>query len=335
MIKLITLLLVFSCANHVTQSGGNHTYHYDPEKHYQAEDLRELSQKVVMTSRRDPPQGTLRELFKNGKTSLKRVGIVVFESEIQPTRSGLAGEDKVYVSEAGKQLITEKLLSIWDEVFKLEAKDIEYVPISRIKKSTELPKFGMSVEDLILSKRESLGPDDIFFLAKGKKTTLKTVLNPRGFRDLSLLLVPAHELMSGPKWSEHQKHFVNDLSKELNLDAVIIIFSKLNWTAARVDKHSGEFFNDRLNVHSTASVLVPLSKYRESSLKLGLKDPPNVTLCFGTYASQLQMELNLNDGLKNNFDKIESKILNPMFKSYTDMTVMMINRLSDDLQGTF
>jgi len=209
------------------------------------------------------------------------------------------------------------------------------VPISLIKKSKALSQFGMSVEDLILSKREGLGPDDIFFLAKGKKTTLKTILNPRGFRDLSLLLVPAHELMSGPKWSEHQKHFVNDLSKELNLDAVILVFSKLNWTAERVDKHSGEFFHDQLNLHSSASVLVPLSKYRDSALKLGIKDPPNITLCFGTYASFIQKELQLNDGSKNNFEKIESKILNPIFKSYKDMTLMMVNRLNADLRETF
>jgi len=107
--KLWLLFFVISCANHVTQSGGNQSYHYQPEREYQIEELRELSEKVVMTSRRDPPLVKLDDIYKAGSNPLRRVGILIFETEIQPTRSGLAGEDKVYVSETGKQLISEKL----------------------------------------------------------------------------------------------------------------------------------------------------------------------------------------------------------------------------------
>src|SRR5690606_32370507 len=147
-----------------------------------------------------------------GQNPLKRVGIVIFESMIQPTRGGLAGNDLVYLSEAGKQLLTEKLLSVWEEVFGIVAPRLDYVSLNTIKKAPSFNKYGAAEKDYVLSSRAALAPDDIFFLNAGRKTTTTTLLNPRGARDMSFVLVPATELMSGPKWSEHQKHFLNDVS---------------------------------------------------------------------------------------------------------------------------
>jgi hypothetical protein len=329
------LLFLTSCSLGVVQTGGEGAYVYDPYHDYQFSELQEISSDFIMTSRRDPPLGTLEQLFKKGENPLKRIGIVIFESQIQPTRGGLAGEDKVYMSEQGKQILTEGLLRIWDEIFKMTGENLDYVTISKIKKSKSLHQFGAPVVDYVNSRRTSLDPDDIFFLDKGKKTTTATILNARGMRDLSFLLVPATELMSGPKWSEHQKQFVNDLSKELNLDAVIVLMSQLSWSAQRVDKHSGEHFDDSIQVNISASTLIPLAKYRDRAIKLGLKDPPSINTCFRTYSTTVKLPVLLSVSKKDmTFSNIEAQLLNPMLKTYRDLSVMMSQRIQSDLRET-
>lgn len=56
-----------------------------------------------------------KELFGPKQNPIKRVGIITFESMIQPTWNGIAAHDKIYLSKSGKQLLTEELLKIWDE----------------------------------------------------------------------------------------------------------------------------------------------------------------------------------------------------------------------------
>lgn len=333
---IIGLLLLSSCSLGVIQSGGEKTYVYEVKKDYTLGELQELSPQIVTTMSRDPQKGKLEELFSPEQKPIKRIGILVFESIIQPTRSGLSNEDKVFLSAQGKQLLTEKLLAIWEQSFSVLTDQVEYLPVSRVSKSKAFQQDGMVVTDHILSKRDALAPDDIFYLAPGKKTAIPTVLNPRGMRDLSLALVPASELMAGPKFSEHAKHTLNSTARELNLDAMLIIMSEIKWTAAHVDKHSGESFGDNAVLELSVTTAVPLSKYHERLRRLGEKrNLPNTTLSYRYYEARIKIPVDISvPGAQQNFDHIESAILNPTLKTYNDLTHMIQLRVLEDIRKT-
>ena len=334
---LIGLLLLSSCSLGVTKKGGEKTYTYDASHTYSTEDLKTLAPEIIVTSQRDPQNGKLDDLFSKKQAPLKRVGIIVFETMIQPTRSGLSSEDKVFLTAAGKQLWTEKLLSSWEQSLPIIAGEgLEFVKVSKIKSAKSYQLDGMAVKDQILSKRDTLAPDDIFFLPKGKLTTSTTVLNARGMRDLSLALVPAAELMSGPKFSEHAKHTVNDVAKELKLDAVIIVMSNISWTAAHTDKHSGEVFPEEAIIHLKSSVLVPLSAYHERLKNLGeTRVFPKTTVAYRTYESTLKVPVKITVGPElENFDYISSELLTPVTKTYNDLSHMLQMQMVEDIKKT-
>jgi hypothetical protein len=155
-------------------------------------------------------------------------------------------------------------------------------------------------------------------------------------RDLSLAFVPASELMAGPKFSEHAKHTLNDVAKELNLDALIIVMNKINWTASHIDKHSGDIIPEEVVIKIDASVLIPLSRYHGRMNKLGLKrDLPNTTIAYRSYKTMLKIPvlISVPDDLQK-FEYIENELITPTLKTYNDLSQMVELRIIDDLQKT-
>ncbi len=335
-LSLIIFVSILSCTMGVKKNGGEKTYLYDVYSDYSLVDLQELAPQIVTSSIRDPQKGKMLDLFSKKQKPLKRVGMIVFESSIQETRSGLSGADKIYLSEQGKQLITERLLSVWEQSFSVLGKDIEYIPTKKIKKSKFLKNYGLEVTDYVKSKRFAIAPDDIFFLPPGKNTAMTTVLNPRGMRDLSLALVPASDLMQGPKFSEHMKHAVNEVANEFQLDVVLVIMSKINWTAAHIDKHSGNILPEQVNINLQVSALIPFSQYHERLKQLGdSRDLPVTTVSYRTYDSTLSLPVLLTVPDEDiDFKFIENELLNPTLKTYKDLTQMNIFRLVSDLKET-
>ncbi|MGE3611595.1 MAG: hypothetical protein AB7I27_18535 [Bacteriovoracaceae bacterium] len=330
------LLFLTSCSLGTISNGGDRTYVYDAHKDYSFEDLAKLAPQVVRVSKRNPPVGQFDQLFDPKLGALKRVGIIVFETVIQPTRGGLAENNLIYLSAAGKQLLTEKMLSIWEQSFPMIGPDIKYISTKKIKNSKALHSYGSEVQDHIQSLHTQIDPDDIFYRPKGKLTTEYTTLSPRGMQDVSLMLVPAAELMMGPKWSEHQKHFVNDVSKELKLDAVIVVLSEINWTAEHVDKHSGEFIPEQMVLKIHASTLIPIKQYLSRLNQLKMNDERAVNICFGNYESEMKFPIKISvTENEQNFNTIEKEILLPMQKVYKDLAQMTIFSLTQDLRKTF
>ncbi len=333
--SLFLLLFLVSCASGVTTRGGKKSYVYDGEREYDSSALRDLAPKIVSSTFRDPPVGTLAELFSPPRPGIKRLGIGIFETRIQPTYEGLAGDDAVYLTPAGKQLLTENFLTIWEESLHSLAPELDLVPTESLRRFPSYGTYGMRQEDFVLTSRSVLAPDDIFFLEKGRKTTTAVTLNPRESRDLSFLLVPGYELMAGPKWSEHNKHFLNDLSKEAKLDAVIVALSDVSWTRAHTDKHSGEVYPEELKLRIRASVLVPLHAYHTRLGLVGKKETPNVTLCYRSYEAKLRLPIDLSaDESQKTFQTIEDRLLRRMFKSYKDLAQLTILRIQSDLDKT-
>ena len=333
---IIGLILLSSCSLGTVKSGGDKTYVYDVFSEYSIDDLKELSPQVVTTLSRNPQKGKLDDLFSKKQLPIKRVGILVFESEIQPTRSGLSDENKIFLSEQGKQLLTEKLLSVWEQSFPILGEGIELIKVSKIKKSKTFKLDGLDVEDYIKTQRYSLAPDDIFYLPKGKQTTMATILNPRGMRDLSMALVPASEMMAGPKFSEHAKHTLNEVAKELKLDAMFVVMNRIHWTASHIDKHSGAIIPEEVVITLEASTLIPLSIYRERMKHLGeIRDIPNTTIAYRTYESTLKIPvlISVQEELQT-FDVIEKELLGPTLKTYNDLSQMLQMRIVEDIKRT-
>lgn len=336
LLSLLSLFFLISCSLGVTKSGGERSYVYDVFSEYSIDDLRELAPQVVVTSQRDPMKGKLDELFSKEQPPLKRVGIMVFETIIQPARGGLSGEDKIYLSAQGKQLLTEKLLSMWEQSFPLLADSVVYVPTSKIKKAQSLTRYGLEVTDHVKSQRPAMAPDDIFFIPPGKEISVATTLNPRRMRDLSLALVPASELMQGPKFSEHMKHAVNELAREVQLDAVLILMSEISWGASRIDKHSGEIIPEEAKLNIKATTLIPFSSYQARLESKGEKrDLPNHNVAFRSYEATLKIPILISiPEVDQNFTHIEKELLGPVLKTYNDLSQMMELQIINDLKKT-
>lgn len=336
-LNLLLLILLSACSMGTMKSGGDNPYLYNSSEAYDKEKLSELSREVVVVERRNPPVGTLEKLFSSKQPPLRRVAILVFESDIQGTRAGLAGSNLVYPSAQGKQLLTEKMLTIWEEGFGLlKDPSIEYVSTSEIKNSKAIAQYGIAVEDYIKSERSAIDPDDISYVEKGKSTPTQTVVNPRGMRDLSFLLVPASELMSGPKWSNHQKLLVNEISKELRLDAVIVINSDIQWTAAHQEKRSGEHIPEEMVVKLKVSTLVPFSSYHQRLINLKNSDKPGVNLCYSYHTGVLKVPVKLTvDKEEENFETVNRNILSPLITTYRDLTMMMITSLQTEWKKSY
>ena len=332
---LLAIIFLTSCSLGTKSTGGKHRYRYEPDFEYTLEDIHELAPGVVEMEKRDPPVGKLDKLFDSKLPDIKRIGIVVFETEIQATRTGLSDQDKIYPFEQGKQLITEKFLSQWEEGMSLVAPDLEFVKAEEIRQTRALHQYGIAVDDYIKADRSKIEPDDIAWMPAGKKTPLYTVMNARGMRDLSFMLVPASELMGGPKWSEQNKIFLNDICKELKLDAVIVLMSSVSWTAERKDKFTNENLSEEIKLKIKATTLVPFGKYHERLEVLKEREHPVINVAYRYHEGKLNVPVKISiPESEQNFEQIETRLLDPMFKAYRDLSFMMIDRMAGEIRKT-
>ncbi len=332
---LIGAILLTSCSLGTKKSGGQHRYRYEPDFEYTLEDLSQLAPGVVMMEKRDPRVGKLDKLFAKEMPDMKRIGIVVFETEVQGTRSGLSQNDKIYPTEQGKQLITEKFLNIWEEGMPLMGTGIDYVSVTDVKKSKAINQYGLSVPDYIKTDRTKIEQDDIQWLGPGKTTPLFTIMNPREMRDLSFMLVPASELMSGPKWSEQNRIFLNDICKELSLDAVFILMSEVSWSAEKKDKFTNETTPEELTIKIKGTTLIPANKYHERLSLLKENQQPVINIAYRYHEGELKLPVLISiPEEEKSFEQIEKRLLNPMFKAYRDLSLMMIDRMAGEIRKT-
>ncbi len=335
MYRFIVLFFILTACSTI-EKGGQDRYIYDSDSVYTPETLKELAPKVVTTLSRDPRVGKNDKLFSKEMPDIKRVGIVVFEGMIENKFTGLSDEDRLFISDSGKQLITEKLLSIWEQTLPLLDPELDYISTAKIKKTSHFNEYGTDVTDDIQAKRDALMPDDVFYLPKGKKISMSMFKNPRGMRDVSFLLVPGTELMGGPKSQEQNKHFINDIAKELHLDAVIIVQSSLSWTAARKDKNTGEMIPEEGKIEIKASILTPMTRYHERLKATGDNVTPNLSAVFRAYEGVIRFPLLISVPVTDeSFDTAMKEVITPMLKSYTDLSSMVIYQMKSDLEKTY
>lgn len=334
---LVFLLALVSCSYKVKESGGKALYAYDPLVSYSSENLARRAPDYVKTSMRDPSIGKLDELFAPGLPDIKKIGIISFEALIQPTYGGVSDQDSIYLSAAGKQLMAENLLRIWEQTLGVLGKEITYIKSKKINRSKTSPYYGLDVNDYVLVKREKIMPDDIFYLPKGKNTTYTALVNPRGGRDLSMLLVPANQIMGGPKFTETQKHYVNELCKELKLDAVLVVYSSLEWTTKGVDKTKNIDISEEMRLKLSTSLILPFSNYHKRLDLINNKDQrPQHNITYRSYDVDVRLPIKIVvPEEEKSFDTIDRNLLMPMMDVYSQLTQMIVSSLHSDVKKTF
>ncbi len=216
------LMLLVSCAHKITSDGGQEKFSHDAFEALTPETFSMYSQSIIKREQRNPDGVTLEAMAKSPAGAIRKVGIVIFESELQASRSGLATDRNVYLSPRGKQLLTEELYQhLREELERLGG--AEWVGIKALKKSKNYQTAGSAMSDYILSKKYQLTDADVFWKKTGERIPEASLLSPRNFQDVSLLLVPATDIMGGAKPNQHHHHWVNDLCGELVMDAILLV----------------------------------------------------------------------------------------------------------------
>ncbi len=332
---LLVISFCFSCSTYKAKVSGG-------KKNLENVDLTQLSlveknalaNEVVLKSVRDPQEIKLDEILKPLNENIKRIGIAVFETEIQPTRSGLTNDRSIYLNDVSKALLTEQMFKVFQTQLKDKLINVEIVSHEEIVNTKANRLYGVEFDYPLIDEDRALGQDNLFYLPAGKKTTMRSVFIPKGFQDLSIVLVPAMELMHGPKVVEHQKHFINDLSKELNLDALLVISSKVSWTRKGIDKRTQEVIQEEIKFNQTLTMHYPFGLYEKKLIS------KNKSLINKKSIPILTLEINHTEPIKisvpeieENYQTIENNFLNPFQKRYNELTELLVLKLSNDLNG--
>ncbi|MFP5459093.1 MAG: hypothetical protein ACLGG7_10190 [Bacteriovoracia bacterium] len=328
--KILGLLLVLvSCAHQVRKEGGQAPF--DPATYAQltAQDLPTYAQTVVLKEERDPEGITHTELRQSPHGQIKRAAILVFETELQASRSGLAKDQNVYLSARGKQILTEELLAHWEKELHRTTR-VEWVPRRELLSSKAYRSAGFTETDLILSSKFSLSPEDVLWRMPGKKIPEETLLMPRNYQDISMVFVPGAQLMAGPKPSQHQHHWVNDVARELNLDAVLVVYVSADWRRETIDKNTQVKTPEGLTASVLGSLLYPFSKYHAAVAEKSSYSVAKVNVPFGVYSLKATKPLTIT-GAPETFDGAQQSVITPVRETVEQMTTLLIERMASDL----
>jgi hypothetical protein len=332
--SLAILTLIASCGM-VRTDGGQAGF--DPQAYVALEpDQHALyAQTVVKREERDPDYITLEKLRASEKGSIRRMGVVLFETQYQPSRSGLAIGRNVYLSDKGKQALAEETWSFWDRALRrATGTGVEWVKRTELEQSKAFRAAGAVQADYVMVKRYELGEGDIFWKSGGQEIPMTSLVLPRNQQDVSILFVPATEMMLGPKSVEHQKHWVNEICKELKLDAVLIVSSQASWQQGGKEKRTQEVIPEEMQVAIDASILYPWSTYISVARQLGERNALKKSVPLATYRVKTTIPISISvPEDQQTFETIQQNILTPFRASYQALTALMIERIAADLRA--
>jgi hypothetical protein len=157
---------------------------------------------------------------------------------------------------------------------------------------------------------------------------------PANYQDVSILFIPATEMMIGPKPVEHQKHWVNDICKELDLDAVLLVSSEASWTQGGKDKRTQEVIPEDMEVAVGAAILYPLRSYNLAMKELNRKEPSlPKSIPVASYTTKVTVPVTLTvPEAEQTFETIEKNVLAPFFGTYQALSALIIDRINTDLR---
>ncbi len=331
---LLPLLFLLGCAQ-VRTDGGQNSFDVATYRALGADERPTYAQTVVRREERDPEGMTIQRLRAAPQGRLKRLALVLLESEVQVTRSGLAASgSNVYLSPRGKQMIAEEVWSAWDRRLREEsaAMGVEWLERKALLRSPAFRRYGKIEPDLILDPRLPLGSGDVFWKNGGEKLGMESFMLPARYQDVSILFIPAGEMLIGTKAVEHQKHWVNDLCRELKLDAVLVVGHQASWTAGGKDKRSGEEIPEEMRVAQQAVLLYPFTTYQEVGRDLGKRELPKKSIPLASYSAQVKFPVRVSvPETERTFTTIQDNVLAPLRAANEGMADLMVQRILADL----
>jgi hypothetical protein len=300
------------------------------------QDLPTYAQTVVKRETRDPEGVKLSRFRQHPAGQIRKIGLVIFETEFQPSRSGLASDRNIYLSVRGKQILTQQLWSMWDrELRRLSNGSVTWSTRDQLIGAKSFASAGSTETDYVLKDWGRLTEEDVFWKNPGQKIPTDSLVQPANYRDLGLVLVPAYEMMGGPKPSQHQHHWVNDLCKELELDAVLLVSLGAEWRRGGVDKRSKAVIPEEMKIRAQASIVYPWSRYHTIGESLGEKNLPKLNIPLASYGVQVSVpvKITLPDG-QENFSAAFANIIGPMRSTSTRISSLLMERIISDLHQT-
>ena len=327
---LFSLLLVASCAHKVRQDGGSAKFDSQVFSSLSPAEIPAYAQTVVLREERDPDRLTLKEIKNAPEGQIKRAAILVFETEIQPSRSGLATDQNVYLSPRGKQILTEELLRHWEKELRRVSSKTTWIKRSELFKSKAYRSGGFTMDDLVLRRNDQLSEADAFWKIRGQAIPETSLVVPRNYQDVSMVFVPATQLMNGPKPSQHQHHWVNDVCRELNLDAVLLVYTGAEWRQEQIDKKTNEKLAEELKVKMNVSLVYPFSSYHAVGAKKMENGLPKLNIPVATYTVKATSPIKIT-GVEQNFKMAQTQVLTPYRQTVEALSTVVIERLATDL----
>lgn len=332
----LCLLFLISCAHKITTDGGQAKYDATVYEQLGPEELPTYAQTVVRRETRDPDGVSLAKIRKHPAGQIRRAALVVFETELQPSRSGLATDRNVYLSPRGKQILTNQFFGLWEaELRRLSNGTVKWTPRKKLFESKAFVSGGSIQQDYVLRRNAILTEQDIFWRQGGQKIPEESLLMPPNFRDLSLVLVPATQFLATAKPSQHQHHWVNDLAKELELDAVIVVYLGAEWRRGGVDKRSQAVIPEEMQLSVDAAVLYPWSRYHQIGEELGKTNLQKVNVPLASYhvKTQIPVTISLPEG-EETTKSARKNIIMPLRTTMVRLSTLVIERLVSDILQT-
>jgi hypothetical protein len=334
--NLFLLLFVISCAHKVKTDGG--TSKYDPSVYetLSPADLMTYAQTVVKREERSPDNVSLSQIRKSAEGEIRRAALVVFETEIQPSRSGLASDRNVYLSARGKQLLAEELWRHWDRHLReLTSGAVEWVKRKELIESKAYRTAGSVENNFYLEERAQLSDQDVVWREPGKRIAEETLLLPAGMQDLSMVLIPAQDLMGGAKPSQHQHHWVNDLCKELNVDAVVLVHIASEWRRGSVDKRTQEKIAEEMKLKLRATTLYPWKTYHTVGEGLGKTNLQKLNVPLASYEAETKLPLQITmPESEETFESAMNNVINPVRTHLARLSGLVQERVTSDIRQT-
>ncbi len=330
--------LVMSCAHQVVQDGGQVEFDYDAYKNMAPEERLTYAQTIVKRERRNPEGVDLEKINTYPQTKIKKIGVVLFETQIKPSRSGLASDRNIYLSESGKQALTESFYRTFEfELKKLSrTMALEWMSKDDLEASRAFRSYGSIFRDYMLNRSKKISDLDVFWKKGGEKIPETSLILPANMQDVSLLYVPAYELMGGAKSSQHQHHWVNDMCKELGLDAVVVVAVSADWNRGGVDKRSQAVITEKMEIKVESTILYPWSTHHSilASQKKSTTQKRNMVLA--AYSSQAAFPVKITlDPSEETFETAMKNIIFPLNVYTESLLSLMAQRMVADIYQTY
>lgn len=333
----LILLIVISTSCSTTRDGGSVAFEHVYYESLTGQEKPIYAQSVVLKETRDPKEVKLEEFRTSPEGKIQKIGLVLFETVIRPTITGLSSDQSVYLSLLGKQKLTDLMHQFWVKELKLKLGKVgvELISPATLKASKEFRAYGSPVENLYQGKIQDLNSEDIFYLPPGKKLEIDSLELPRSMQNVSLLLIPATEMMFGPKPTEHQALWVNGLCRELGLDAVIVVGTWASWVRGGIDKRTKEEIKEEMTLKMGASILYPYQTYFTLGERKGNGDLRKENIPLATYSVKVQSPVKISvEEAQENFQTIQTNLLDTFWKQFSGVSDLVMERIVTDVKET-